>query len=339
MTMRETVMRAVRREPTDRVPFTCYRGLLPAGAADIPGMALVASAPAFRAVPPEGVENMVRQVGDGVRETTMHTPWGTLTQVAHTETGYGSAWTREHWVKRPEDYAILEQVVRNTRIEPDHRLFADADAQMGDRGVIMAWMNRVPFQRLWIEYVGMERLALDLVDCPEAVEGVLDALMEQSRAILAATAASSAQLVWVPDNITGEMTGPPYFRKYLAPYYAEVCEVLGRAGKIGCCHMDGMLRQIADCIGETALPVLEAFTPPPDGNFTVAEARAAWPEKVLWLNFPSSVHLREPVEVQRVARELVAQAGDGRGFLVGVTENIPTQVGDRSLRAIAEVLA
>jgi hypothetical protein len=339
MTLRELVMTAVRREPTARVPFTCYRGLLPAGAQDIPGLALVASAPAFRTVPPEGVQQTAVQIADGIRQTTLRTPWGTLTQIAHTETGYGSAWIREHWVKRPEDYAILEQLIRHTRIEPDPQAFADADAQMGDRGVILAWMNRVPFQRLWIEYVGMERLAMDLVDCPAAVEAVLDALMEQSRAVLAATAASPAQLVWVPDNITGEMTGPPYFRKYLAPYYAEVCEVLGQAGKIPCCHMDGMLRQIADCIAETPLPVIEAFTPPPDGNFSVAEARATWPDKVLWLNFPSSVHLREPAEVQRITRELVAQAGDGPGFLIGITENIPAQVGDRSLRAIAEALA
>lgn len=339
MTLRELVMSAVRGEPTDRIPFTCYRGLLPAAAEPIPGLALVASAPAFRAVLPEGVEHSSRPLAEGIRETTMHTPWGTLTQIVHTETGYGSAWTREHWVKRPEDYAILEQVIRNTRIEPDPQAFAEADAQMGDQGVVMAWMNRVPFQRLWIEYVGMERLALDLMDCPAAVEGVLDALAQQSRAILAATAASSAQLVWVPDNITGEITGPPHFRKHLAPYYAEVCEVLGRVGKVPCCHMDGMLRPIADCIAQTPLPVIEAFTPPPDGNFSVAEARSAWPEKVLWLNFPSSVHLRPPQEIQRITRELVAQAGDRRGFLIGVTENIPAHVGDRSLRAIAEALA
>jgi uroporphyrinogen-III decarboxylase len=268
----------------------------------------------------------------------MKTEWGTVTQVAHTETGYGSAWTKEHWVKTPADYAVIEQMTRHTVIEPDLQGFRAAREQAGDHGVALAWMSRTPFQRLWIENTGMERLAFDLMDAPAAVEACLDAFMEQSREIIRITAQSEANLVWVPDNITGEMTGPPIFRKYLAPYYRAVCDGLLPAGKLPCCHMDGMLRQIADCIAETDLPVMEALTPPPDGNFSVAEARDRWPEKALWLNFPSSIHLAGDGEIERVTRELVAQNAGRPGFLVGITENIPASVGARSLQAIGRAL-
>jgi hypothetical protein len=135
------------------------------------------------------------------------------------------------------------------------------------------------------------------------------------------------------------MTGPPLFRKYQSPYYGAICDILLPAGKLPCCHMDGMLRQIADAIAETPLPVMEAFTPPPDGNLSVREARERWPQKALWLNFPSSVHMREPLEVERVTRELVSEAGDGSGLLVGITENMPAAVGCRSLQAIGRALA
>jgi hypothetical protein len=204
--------------------------------------------------------------------------------------------------------------------------------------VVLPWSPRTPLQRLWIEYTGIERLSYDLVDCPEAVEGVLDAMLEQSREIVALSAQSEAELVWLPDNITGEIAGTRLFERYLAPYYAQICEILLPAGKIPCCHMDGMLRQIADSVAGTPLPVIEAFTPPPDGNLSVAEAARAWPEKSLWLNFPSSVHLREPDEVAAVTRELVAEAGGRPGFAMGVTENIPASVGARSLAAIADAL-
>jgi hypothetical protein len=338
MSLRDEVLRALHGHKTDRVLFTCYKGLLPAGAESIDAMALVASAPGFRAETPE-VSYSSRDLGPGVRETTMHTPWGELTKIAHTETGYGSSWTREHWVKSPEDYAILEKVVRHTQIVIDPEPLRELLAEFGDRGVALAWMNRTPFQRLWIEYTGMERLACDLVDYPQAVEAVLEAFFDQSREVLRVTAQCPAQLVWVPDNITGEMTGPPIFRKYLLPYYREVCDVLLPAGKLPCCHMDGMLRQIADCIAQTDLPVIEAFTPPPDGNFPVREARERWPGKSLWLNFPSSVHLCSTEEITRVTRDLVEQAGGTAGFVIGVTENIPASVGSRSLEAIAAALA
>ena len=337
MTLREQVLAAVRGGGTDRVPFTCYLGLVASGAEEIENLAFVTSAAAFGTEAPE-VSYSSTDLAPGVRESRMETPWGCLTQLAHTETGYGSSWTREHWIKRPEDYRILERVLRHTRVVADPQPLRSARARLGDRGVVLAWMNRAPFQRLWIEFTGIERLACDLMDAPAAVEGVLDALLEQSREIMRITAASEAELAWVPDNITGVVTGPPLFNRYLAPYYREVCDALLPAGKTPVTHMDGMLRSVADCVAQTDLPVIEAFTPPPDGNLPVREARARWPRKALWLNFPSSVHLRPPAEVERVARELVEEAGSGGGFLIGVTENIPHSVGSRSLEAIGKAL-
>ncbi len=338
MTLREQVLTVVRGGKVDRVPFTCYKGLLPAGEILVENLALVSSAPAFQAHTPD-VSVTSRELSLGVRETTMETPWGTLTQAAHTETGYGSAWTKEHWIKRPEDYEVVEQVIRHTQVTPDPEPYRRVREDLGDRGVVLAWLNRTPFQRLWIEYAGMERLALDLMDCPDAVEGVLDAMLDMAKATLDIVAESEAELIWVPDNITGEMTGPAMFDKYLIPYYDLVCDVLLPAGKTPCCHMDGMLRQVAHKVAETRLPVIEAFTPPPDGNFSVAEARDRWPEKTLWLNYPSSVHLSSPEEITRVTEDIVAQAGRTEGFLVGVTENIPADVGWQSLEAIGKALA
>jgi hypothetical protein len=338
MNLREQLMTVLRGGVADRVPFTCYQGLVP-GMTDIPNLTLVGMAQAFAAVGPEGIETDSVELSPGACETTMRTPWGTLTQVAHTETGYGSAWTKEHWVKSEADYAVLEQIIRNTRIVPNPGAIAAAQDALGDRGVVLSWLNRAPFQRLWIEYVGMETLALHLMDFPEAVEGVLDAMFHQSLQAIRITADSEAELVWVPDNITGEMTGPGFFRKYQLPYYRELCDAILSTGKLPCCHMDGMLRQIADVIAETDLPVMEAFTPPPDGNFSVREARDRWPAKALWLNFPSSVHLREPAAIEQVTADLVTEAGDCRAFAVGITENIPASVGTRSLEAIGRVLA
>jgi hypothetical protein len=103
--------------------------------------------------------------------------------------------------------------------------------------------------------------------------------------------------------------------------------------------MDGMLRQVADCIARTDLPVMEAFTPPPDGNLSVREARVAWPEKVLWLNFPSSVHMAPPEKIERVTRELVDEAGTCEGFAVGITENMPAHAALRSMQAIGRALS
>jgi len=338
MTLREHALAAVRGEKTDRVPFTCYQGLLPEGGEEIDNLCLVTSARVANVETP-GVTISTEEVASGRSRQRMETPWGTLTRQVETERGYGSSWTRQHWVQRPEDYEIIERVIRGATISPTPESYRQARETLGDRGVILAWTARAPLQRLWIEYTGIERLAYDLADCPEVVEGVLDAMLEQSRRLMEVTAESEAELIWLPDNITADVAGPQLFERYLIPYYREMCELLLPAGKIPCCHMDGMLGPIRDSIGATPLPVAEAFTPPPDGNLSVAEAAAAWPEKTLWLNFPSSVHLCDDDEIGRTTRALVGEGRDCGGFLIGVTENIPSSVGARSLRAIGRVLA
>ncbi len=56
----------------------------------------------------------------------------------------------------------------------------------------------------------------------------------------------------------------------------------------------------------------------PDG----AEAREAWPDKALSINFPSSVHLTGQRKIEGMTLELLRQAAPlagGAGFVVGIT--------------------
>jgi hypothetical protein len=102
--------------------------------------------------------------------------------------------------------------------------------------------------------------------------------------------------------------------------------------------MDGTLRSLATEIGTAECHIIEAMTPPPMGDFSVREARAAWPGKALWLNFTSSIHIEPPDAIADHTRNLLAEAGTIRGFGIGVTEDAPVEALERSLRVIARVL-
>jgi hypothetical protein len=151
-------------------------------------------------------------------------------------------------------------------------------------------------------------------------------------------AAGPADWVLYDGNLVPAMVGPSRVRQFIAPCWAEFAERLhGRGKKMGV-HLDADNRLIMDVVAESPLDFVEAFTPPPDCGVTVAEARAAWPGKALWINFPSSVHLRPEAAVRAAAREIVAQAGDRRGFLMGVTEDVPAEHAARSCGAILDAL-
>ncbi|GAH68792.1 unnamed protein product, partial [marine sediment metagenome] len=109
-------------------------------------------------------------------------------------------------------------------------------------------------------------------------------------------------------------------------------------GKLIGCHFDDETALIADAIGETDLNYIEAFTPAPDTDMSLADAREAWPDKVLWLNFPSSLHLKSNREVEEVTFELLAQVSSARGIIMGITEDMPEERRRDSCTAIMDGL-
>ena len=84
------------------------------------------------------------------------------------------------------------------------------------------------------------------------------------------------------------------------PAYACVQILADAISRAGAVEPDA----IRDAIAATDLDYIEAFTPAPDTDMTLAEARKAWPDKVLWLNYPSSLHLKSDARVEQVERML-----------------------------------
>jgi hypothetical protein len=345
MTIRERIVAAYRGHLPDRIPWTIYRGLLPktpaAEALQKKGLGLFLSAAPYSAATPNVKYEDREAVEDGakVRYRTYRTPVGALTQKWRIETGYGSGWTKEYPVKGAKDYEVLEFIVRDTVYRPNFEGFLKAERDMGDAGIVLAPVERPPFQKLWILYAGLERVVVDLHEDPGPVERVLKAMFEKQLEMFRIIADSPAEFVWCPDNITGAVAGPPIFKRYMMPHYDALDKVLHPKGKRLVSHMDGMMRCLVECVRQTTLDVIEAFTPPPDGNLPLNEALAAWPDKTVSINFPSSVHLAKPEDVRAATLELLDQAGDGRRFVMGVTENIPADVWERSLGVITDTLA
>lgn len=71
---------------------------------------------------------------------------------------------------------------------------------------------------------------------------------------------------------------------------------------------------------------------------TMLQARRAWPGKILYINFPSSVHLAGPDVIAQTTRDLVRQSAPGDRFVIGITENVPESRWRASFRIIMDTL-
>ena len=149
---------------------------------------------------------------------------------------------------------------------------------------------------------------------------------------------SPAEVIWFPDNVTGTIMSPRLFNKYCKPIYDYACNVLRQAEKLSFAHYDGANKPIKDCIADANLDIIEAFTPPPMGDMSVAEARQAWPDKVLSLNCPGNI-FREPAEIieSHIRRYLEQGGAEGR-FIIGCTEEYDPDRFEHAFSAIVRAV-
>ena len=120
--------------------------------------------------------------------------------------------------------------------------------------------------------------------------------------------------------------GPEQFRKYELPFYQKWVPYLQSRGKICALHCDATrnLRAYAEVIAETGVDVVEAFTPPPVSDLSLAEARAAWGRNtVIWVNFPETIFWSGPEETKRYTIELLKSDAPGDALVIGFTEMGP----------------
>ncbi|HOJ22889.1 MAG TPA: hypothetical protein PLY56_15280, partial [Armatimonadota bacterium] len=70
----------------------------------------------------------------------------------------------------------------------------------------------------------------------------------------------------------------------------------------------------------------------------MADAREVWADKVLWINYPSSVHLASIETIEETTRQILRDAAPGDRLLVGITEDVPENRWRENFLAISRVL-
>ncbi len=345
MALRERLLTTLQGGLSDRIPWNTYSFVLPASPAcqtlHAKGLSLMDSRKVFSPLY-DGL-TMVERRKDVEGQTWFHTeietPVGTLTEVATVEQNHGSRWIRKFFIAGPEDYGPAEYLFRHTSFVPQFVPWCQADAIMGDGGIVVGEIMPIPLVYLMVSWMGVEGTAEGMHLYTERFEGLLDALDRHYDRQVEIAADSPAEIIWFPDNVTGRIHSPQVFERYCAPVYARAMPIMRQAGKIPIAHYDGSNRPLVECIARTDLPVIEAFTPPPMGDLGVAEAKAAWPDKVVWVNFPGCYFLESAEAVEEYTTGLPKEsAAEGR-LVIGCTEDSPAAEFERTFSAIGRALA
>ncbi len=345
MDIKTRILTAMTWGDPDRIPLTVYDWMLPRGMTERrlreAGVGLIVRLPGHRVEHREVtiVSQEYREGGRRLIRRTIRTPVGEVWQILEPDPAYETSnWIHQHFIKGPDDYRVLECYYRDMVFRDNFQAIREAQRRVGGDGIVLLRIAKSPVQEMLYQMMGLERFAFDYQERRDLFDSLHAAMVARHEKLYELAAASPAEILQLGDNIYSDMVGRERFQRYLMPEYAKITERIKGSGKLLAVHMDGNLKSLREDIAAARFDIVEALTPPPMGDVSLGEARASWPDKALWINFTSPMHLEPPEVIEAHTRSLVAEAGGKRGFAISVTEDAPVAALERSLAVIARVL-
>ena len=341
MTPKERVMTALRREQPDKVPFTVYEYRIPQCTVERElrnqGLCIVQRMRSYKLFYPNVIEKSYGYVDEKNRHvirTVYSTPLGDLSVL--TEPADFTSWKHEYLFKSEDDYKKLLFILKDFTVMPNYDSVSQKVKMLGDDFVVRDQLLLEPLQALISDYMGTETFCYQWMDNRDMVMELYDALLENSRKVFKIVAEGPLEFANLGGNVTPTVIGADTFRKYYVPVYNEAAELLHKRNKLIGCHFDADNTTIMEDIGKTSLDYIEAYdagiSPP------VKAAREKWPEKVLWINWPSSWHLLDADSVYQKTKLLLDEASPCNGFIIGITEDIPEDRWQRNFKTIMNAI-
>ena len=249
----------------------------------------------------------------------------------------GDWWQSEYPVKSRDDFDAAREIVQARRYVADPSRLRAAGGSPGD--VVAAFeLPRSPVPELLHAFLGWSEglmLFLEEQDFVDELAGVLDGKV---RGIIEEIAQMAGSLAIVPDNLDGRYIGPDTFSRSIAPLYAHAAGLLHAQGKALAVHVGGPVRNLLPRLSDCGVDCAEGVCGPPQGDSTLAEARAlSGPAMVLWGGIPQDFLLETHPGEELVAAAAAAfsdAAADPRA-VVGVADVVPVGAVPERLEELA----
>lgn len=294
---------------------------------------------AFEAVEDPRVNVTGVALDDLTTEYVIHTPVGDQVQVVRRSLNNPGASHVKWPIASEEEMRVSTWRVEHTTWRWNQGAFDAVQAEWGDLGAPTMFMPRVNVQSLFLDTMGVENAIYAIYDWPATVGAHFQALEESHDRMIEVINASPIDIINFGDNLHCQTLPPSLFTKYVLPAYQHRCEGLHRAGKFVFSHWDGDTKALLPYAKDTGLDGIEAITPVPQGDVTLAEMKAALGDSLYLLDGIPAVYFDGyyPVEtLVECTQELIALFAPR--LVLGVSDEISSTGDLNRLRVVGEVV-
>ena len=359
MNTRERMTAVYRNTKPDKIPVGSYTSLLPSpgtlernlremgiGVIDSYPVATFIG-PAWRNYPGCTCEvkntdirvNYIWDNGKYIEKCTYDTPVGSIYQLKEKDHGAGGEHIIRYYINSIEDYKIMQYIIENSILKSNDAVIKARMKILGDDGVVLARMDRSPYQRFLIEFAGVEQFLVDLFTDTEIVEEAMEALEYRMQESFNYACEGSSEFLWQVENITADMTPPPAFKKYCLPHYQKFTKQAKQADKIYITHFDGKLKSLSEDIKISGINVIDSFsTPMMAGDMEILEAKELMGDVVILPNFPSSLSVADEKTIRDYMNDFKKKFEGKFPIMLEISEDLAEGEWSRVLPIIMDVM-
>ncbi len=256
----------------------------------------------------------------------------------------GAAELRARWVRGPDgDWWQAEYPVKSADDLAAAIALAEAREYVIDDAAAGASLAPLelpmrPYAELFHAFLGWAEGLTILLEQPEAVQRLLDALEARLHDLVARIAPLPGELAYSPDNLDGSFIPPALFDEHLAPSYRRTCAALHAAGKKLVVHVGGRCRGLLPGLAGAGVDAIEGVCGAPQSDATLAEARAiCGPGVTLWGGVAQDAVLptADDASFGDASRSALAEARSRGPAVLGVADRVPVEAVPERLAALA----
>jgi hypothetical protein len=227
----------------------------------------------------------------------------------------------------PTIYAIQDEV-----FYPDPVQYNYLTYDFGQDCLIKVAGPSAPYEASWSYYAGQGEglqgwLSVQR-DHPDRFARLLEVLEERESRLWEVIAHAPGDVMCLR-GLSDRCT-PEAFRKHVLPFLSKYASLIRAQGKAACLKTTATrLRALKELIAQTGVDVIDGFAPPPVGDLSIAEARAAWGERIaVWVDLPFQVLCQGYAVAHRYALDLI-ESDPTRRLVLGMTTRGSAAIADR----------
>lgn len=350
MTSKERLQAALNGEPTDRPAWSpnlaYWFNQLPEEEQKKGHMGLCREIGAdllnrFGACPVQRMESpdlTVEERSDGdCTVVEFHTPVGSVRRVHKLAEEGNTSFLIEHPLKSVEDYKVQLWIEEHARFERDPSVVSSEESL--DFNMLIPGAMKSAFQHMVEHLVGTQQLVYDLMDYPDEVEELYQAIRENNRKALSIAAESDLDYFLTWEDSSTQNYSPVMYAQYIEPEISEWCRVLGSAGKKYVQHACGHIKELIPSMEQSGISAVESLSPVPTGNVTLAEARSALDDRVAIIGGiePTELLNRSLKELGPYVEQVLSDGLSGP-FVLANADSCPPGVTFEKFRLITEIV-